>query len=102
MQAHGHCVQQTYTWGRQSDGKICKSIQFLSPGDDHRKPLLVAVDSAYQQEKQSSITIVASFCPLLLVWVPTSDVTVLKNHVSFANDPLRTLLITPKSGNLAV
>jgi hypothetical protein len=65
MQAHGHCAQQTYTWGRQSDGKICKSIQFLFPGDAHRKLLLVAVDSACLQEKQSSITIVASFCPLL-------------------------------------
>ena len=102
MQAHGHCVQQTYTWDRQSDGKICKSIQFLFLGDAHSIPLLVAVDSACQQEKQSSITIVASFCPLLLVWAPTSVVTVLKSHVSFANDPLRTLLITPKSGNLAV
>jgi hypothetical protein len=65
MQAHGHCVQQTYTWGRQSDGKICKSIQFLFPDVDHSIPLLVAVDSACQQEKQSSITIVASFCLLL-------------------------------------
>ena len=102
MQAHGHCVRQTYTLGRLSDGRICKSIQFPFQGDDHRKPSLIAVDSACQQERQSSITIVASSCLLLPKWAPTSAVTISRSHVGYANDPLQTRRVAPKSDSLAV
>jgi hypothetical protein len=64
--------------------------------------LLIAVDFACQQEKQSSITIVASSCPHLPMYVAASIVVTLRNHFSYGNDPLQTLLIAPKSGSLAV